>query len=120
MGSRSHPVDSLLLFSIGPSHGTGLATSCPIGGAENLIYVDRNGHGNILGNGHLLGSRMSTAHAPSSLFEEIATLFASAPSPQEIIEFQPSEAIIARASKLLQLNRDGDLDEFAQRELNQF
>lgn len=63
---------------------------------------------------------MSTAHAPSTLFEEIANLFASAPSPQEILDFRPSEAAIARASQLLDLNRAGELDESTRGELDQY
>lgn len=63
---------------------------------------------------------MSTAHEPSTLFEEIAELFASAPSPQAIIEFRPSKASSRRASELLELNRANQLDDATRDELNQF
>jgi hypothetical protein len=63
---------------------------------------------------------MPTAHAPSTLFEEIATLFASAPSPKAILEFRPSQASIDRASQLLELNRANNLDEASRAELDQY
>lgn len=63
---------------------------------------------------------MTTAHAPSTLFEEIATLFASAPSPQVILDFHPSQASVDRASELLELNRQNQLTEETREELNQF
>ena len=63
---------------------------------------------------------MSTIHSPSTLFEEIATLFASAPSPQTIVDFHPSQASIDRASELLELNRLNRLTDADREELNQF
>jgi hypothetical protein len=63
---------------------------------------------------------MPTAHAPSTLFEEIATLFASTPSPKAILEFRPSQASIDRASQLLELNRANNLDEASRAELDQY
>jgi hypothetical protein len=63
---------------------------------------------------------MSIVEAPSRLFEEIATLFASAPSPQEVLDFRPSDAAVQRAQELLDLNRQGQLDEDLRRELDQF
>ena len=63
---------------------------------------------------------MSTVEAPSRLFEEIATLFASAPSPQEVLDFRPSDAAIQRASELLDLNRQDQLDEDLRQELDQY
>lgn len=63
---------------------------------------------------------MSTAPSVSSLFDEIATLFASAPSPDAILEFRPSRATTDRASQLLELNRADALDEASRRELDQF
>lgn len=63
---------------------------------------------------------MSTASHVSSLFDEIATLFASAPSPNKILEFRPTQATIDRANQLLELNRSDALDEVARRELDQF
>jgi len=63
---------------------------------------------------------MTTTEAPSILFEEIALLFASAPSPQDILDFHPSDATIQRASALLELNRQGRVGEEQRRELEQF
>ena len=63
---------------------------------------------------------MSTAHAPSTLFEELATLFSSAPSPQTIVEFHPSQASMDRASELLELNRQNRLTDADREEINQF
>ncbi len=63
---------------------------------------------------------MSTAHAPSTLFEELANLFASAPSPQTIVEFHPSQTTIDRASELLELNRQNRLTDADRDELSQF
>lgn len=63
---------------------------------------------------------MSNASSVSSLFDEIATLFASAPPPNTILEFRPSQATIDRANQLLELNRADALDEASRRELDQF
>ena len=63
---------------------------------------------------------MSTAHQPSALFEEIASFFATGPSPERILDFRPSQAAVERASELLELNRANRLDASARDELNQF
>jgi hypothetical protein len=63
---------------------------------------------------------MSTTPSASSLFDEVATLFASAPSPNTILEFRPTQATIERANQLLELNRANALDEASRRELDQF
>lgn len=64
---------------------------------------------------------MSTRkNTTSSLFNEIATFFASGPSPSAILQFRPSPATIERANRLLELNRAGALDETARRELDEF
>lgn len=63
---------------------------------------------------------MSTKPSASSLFDEVATLFASAPSKNSILEFRPSQATIERANQLLELNRANALDEASRRELDQF
>ena len=52
--------------------------------------------------------------------KQIATLFASAPSPNTILEFRPSQATVDRANQLLELNRADALDETTRRELDQF
>lgn len=63
---------------------------------------------------------MSSTQAPSKLFEEIADLFASDPSPQTILDFRPSDSAIQRASELLDLNRQGRLGDDQRQELDQF
>ena len=63
---------------------------------------------------------MSTAHAPSSLFEELAILFADSPSPKAILDFRPSQILVDRASELLDLSRSNKLDEDTRAELDQF
>ncbi len=63
---------------------------------------------------------MSTAPAATTLFDEIATLFASAPSPESILNFRPSQASLDRAGQLLELNRENALDDASRAELDQF
>jgi CBS-domain-containing membrane protein len=63
---------------------------------------------------------MSIVEAPSTLFDEIATLFASGPTPQDVLDFRPSDAAIQRASELLDLNRRDELDEDLRHELDQY
>ena len=62
----------------------------------------------------------TTANATkASLFDELATFFASGPSPSVILEFHPSPATVERANQLLELNRTGKLDEVSRCELDQ-
>ncbi len=63
---------------------------------------------------------MSTNQPAASLFYELATFFASGPSPSAILEFRPSPATVERAGQLLELNRSGTLDEASRLELDQF
>lgn len=63
---------------------------------------------------------MSSIEAPSRIFEEVAALFATAPSAQQILEFRPSDETKRRASELLELNRNGNLDEQTSIELDQY
>lgn len=63
---------------------------------------------------------MSTAPAATTLFDEIATLFASEPSPESILNFRPSQASLDRAGQLLELNRENALDDASRAELDQF
>lgn len=67
-----------------------------------------------------LESHMSSVGSPSQIFNEIATLFASAPSSQTILDFRPSAQTISRASELLELNRTGRLSDELTVELEQF
>ena len=63
---------------------------------------------------------MSSVESPSKIFEEIAALFASAPTVGQIVEFQLSEQTKQRAAELLQLNREGRLDGKLADELDQY
>jgi hypothetical protein len=63
---------------------------------------------------------MPSTQAPSKLFDEIATLFASDPRPQRILDFRPSDETVKRASELLELNRQGRLSDELCQELDQF
>jgi len=63
---------------------------------------------------------MSTAPTASTLFDEIATLFASGPSPEQILQFRPSQASVDRAAELLELNRQNALDDDSRAELDEF
>jgi hypothetical protein len=56
----------------------------------------------------------------STLFDEIATLFAAAPSSENILQFRPSQASLDRAGQLLELNRENTLDDASRAELDQF
>lgn len=63
---------------------------------------------------------MSSVETPSRIFEEIAALFASAPTTAQILEFRPTEQTMKRASELLELNRCGNMDDRSAAELDQF
>jgi hypothetical protein len=51
---------------------------------------------------------------------EIADLFASLPTPEQILEFRPSPAVQTRATELLQRLKDGELTPEEAEELDQF
>lgn len=63
---------------------------------------------------------MSSVESPSKIFEEIAALFASAPTTSKILAFHPSEQTKKRAAELLELNRQGRLDDRLTGELEQY
>ena len=63
---------------------------------------------------------MSTTEAASKVFEEIAQLFGSAPTDEQILSFRPSAEVAQRASQLLMLNRNGQVDEELKHELDQY
>jgi hypothetical protein len=63
---------------------------------------------------------MASLQSPLRILEEIAELFASDPRPQEILAFRLSDATVQRASELLELNRNGQLDHELVHELDQF
>jgi hypothetical protein len=61
------------------------------------------------------------AFAPTDiLFDDILEVLASAPSPVQIIEYKPPEALQERLSELLAKNRAGQLSETEQMELDEF
>ena len=62
-------------------------------------------------------SSMSTTEAASKVFEEIAQLFGSGPTDEQILNFRPSADVVQRASKLLSLNRTGQMDDELKHEL---
>jgi hypothetical protein len=51
---------------------------------------------------------MAAVERPT-LFDEILDFLASTPTPEQIITFRPSETLQARASYLLEVNRQGTL-----------
>jgi hypothetical protein len=57
---------------------------------------------------------------PDTLFDEILDLLASTPTPEQIVAFQPPEALQQRLSDLLAKNRDGQLVADEQAELDEF
>ena len=63
---------------------------------------------------------MSTTEAASKVFEEIAHLFASTPSDEQILGFRPSTEVSQRAAQLLELNRNGINDDDLRHELDQY
>ena len=65
-------------------------------------------------------SSMSTTEAASKVFEEIAQLFGSGPTDEQILNFRPSADVALRASQLLSLNRTGRMDDELRHELDQY
>jgi len=55
-----------------------------------------------------------------SLFDEILDFLASTPTPEHIIAFKPSESLQARASQLLDKNRNDALTAEERNELDEF
>lgn len=63
---------------------------------------------------------MSTVQTPAQLLDEIADLFASRPSREEILAFRLSAAVQQQARELLEKCRSGHISPEEQRELDQF
>lgn len=55
-----------------------------------------------------------------SPFEEVYDFLLSAPTPEQVISFRPSEPMQARIRELLEANRDGALLAEEQAELDEF
>lgn len=53
-------------------------------------------------------------------YEEVADFIASGTTPQNVIEFRPSEAAQARVEELLAREKDGDLSPAEKSELDQY
>lgn len=53
-------------------------------------------------------------------FDEIVDFITSAPRPEQILAFRPSEKSVKRLEELVQKNQEGDLDEKEKHELQQF
>lgn len=65
------------------------------------------------------GSPSVRRTSKASLLDELATFFASGPSPSAILDFRPSPLAVERANELLELNRSTGLDDSSRRELDQ-
>jgi hypothetical protein len=63
---------------------------------------------------------MSVVQTPSGLFEELAELFASGPTLEQVLDFRPSKAVEARARELLEKQDDALISAEEERELDQF
>jgi hypothetical protein len=63
---------------------------------------------------------MVATQANTLLFDEVLDFLASAPTPEQIVAFHPSEALQARARYLLDANRDGTLTADERTELDDF
>jgi hypothetical protein len=63
---------------------------------------------------------MATTQAPARFTAEIAQFLASAPSPDELLSFHPSESVQQRASELLRKQSEGRITAEEQWELDQF
>lgn len=53
-------------------------------------------------------------------YEEVADFIAAGTTPQNVIEFRPSEAAQARVDELLAREKDGDLSPAEKSELDQY
>ncbi|MCQ3930787.1 MAG: hypothetical protein DPW16_10045 [Chloroflexi bacterium] len=57
---------------------------------------------------------------PNTLFDEIVEFLTSEPSNEQLLAFQPSEALKQRSLYLLEQNRNGSLTDVEQLELDEF
>lgn len=63
---------------------------------------------------------MAMVEADSQLLDEVLEFLASTPTPEQIIAFQPSEALQERARQLLDANRAGTLTDAERTELDDY
>jgi hypothetical protein len=63
---------------------------------------------------------LSMAVVRASVYDEVLEFLTSAPTPEQIIAFRPSEAIQERVRYLLDMNRNGTLTAEEQVELDEF
>ncbi len=53
-------------------------------------------------------------------FDEIVDFITSAPRPEQILSFRPSEKSVRRLEELVEKNQEGNLDEQEKHELQQY
>jgi hypothetical protein len=53
-------------------------------------------------------------------FDEIVDFITSAPRPEQILSFRPSEKSVKRLEELVEKNQEGSLDEQEKHELQQY
>lgn len=63
---------------------------------------------------------MALLDTPTRLLEEIADLWASGPSPGQLLDFRPSAEVQQRARQLLSKSGAGQISAEEQRELDQY
>jgi hypothetical protein len=63
---------------------------------------------------------MSTTQTAAKVFEEIAELFGSCPTDDQILDYRPSAEVVQRASHLLSLNRNGSINDELKLELDHY
>lgn len=63
---------------------------------------------------------MAAVHTTSSILQELADLFASGPTRDQVLKFHPSKGIQARARYLLARQGQARLSDAEQRELDEF
>jgi hypothetical protein len=63
---------------------------------------------------------MATVDANAQLFDEVIDFLVSAPTPEQIIAFGPSDALQARVRYLLDANRNATLTAEERAELDEF
>lgn len=57
---------------------------------------------------------------PSEIYQYILEFMVSQPSPDEVLQFGPTDAMQARASALLEKNRNGELNTVGSSELDEY
>jgi hypothetical protein len=63
---------------------------------------------------------MATTKSPPDVLAELAELFASGPSAEDVLRFHPSPQLQARAEELLDKLKEGCLSSDERREMDEF